>query len=121
MRRLIRLICLCGLSSLAAAQNACLLEGSIDKEKFKECRSLQMPLSTEAYAQQCEAYAEDIRSQGGTAKAKVVAACPRPAQGTCQAPLGVMGATHYYGLDEARLKLQKMRCADEAGVWHKGG
>lgn len=115
-----RALLLCALalaSPLAAAKDACLVQGELYGAAFKDCSEVDAAGPSGEFKTQCESNAGSIKSAGGSATATVVSACPTGAGGVCENPMGRKVRAYYYARDAQTLTVTQRSCVSAGGTW----
>jgi len=108
--------------SASAADNACLLEGTLTTsetiEEVKDC--IQNAGVTEAVLKATCQGVSDMAVAIGAPPAKItyIEACPKPMQATCAGFFGQPMTSYYYNRSEKLLASSKKGCEMLGGKWN---
>jgi len=113
---------LLGLAGASMAQEkACLMEGSYtianEKTEIKDCLQ-NNGVPQDQFKETCSSLAQVPVAVGGApAKITYLAACPVPAQGSCEGFFGRPMTSSYYKRDAKLLAQSKSSCVQQGGKW----
>ncbi|WP_334187667.1 hypothetical protein [Noviherbaspirillum sp.] len=116
-----------GLASVTAmavaADNACLLEGSLKIGKqvtqIKDCMQ-NNGVKKEQFLQTCKGIAEMGAGMGAPPKVTYLDACPASPQGVCEGVFGQPIHSYYYMRSVSDLADSKASCQKTGGKWRNG-